>query len=200
MPPNAANALSSPANQLSCAHGETHAHAADASSRASRRTDRPAPPRRRSPPGARRSRSATARPAASRTASSPAPRRAVAPQRCTARSTVRRLPRDPSPRQLLAYNIGIAAVPTKPLVGQSCKPSSFFNRDADAHSASRPRANQRRTVFRAHPSSAAMRFGPHPSAFSRSMAETSSGVHHLPPLILRRRRHVSFVASDLLQS
>ena len=38
-----------------------------------------------------------------------------------------------------------------------------------------PSVNQCRTVFRAQPSSAAIRFEPHPNAFSRSIAETSSG-------------------------
>ena len=56
------------------------------------------------------------------------------------------------------------------------KPSSFVERDADAQGRQSPCASQCRTVFRAQPSSAAIRFDPHPNDFSRSIAETSSGV------------------------
>jgi hypothetical protein len=38
-----------------------------------------------------------------------------------------------------------------------------------------PRANQYRIVFREQPSSAEIRFDPHPNPFNRSNADTSSG-------------------------
>jgi hypothetical protein len=58
---------------------------------------------------------------------------------------------------------------------QSDSRSSFFDRDAVAHARQSPSASHRRTVLRAHPSSAAIRLEPQPRAFSRNIADTSSG-------------------------
>ena len=44
-----------------------------------------------------------------------------------------------------------------------------------------PRASHCRTVFREQPSSVTIRFDPHPNAFSRSVADTSSGAFITSP-------------------
>ena len=59
---------------------------------------------------------------------------------------------------------------------QSARPSSRRDRDGDAQGRQSPCCSQRFTVFREQPSSAAIRFDPHPSAFRRTIADTSSGV------------------------
>jgi hypothetical protein len=57
----------------------------------------------------------------------------------------------------------------------SDRPSSLFDRVGDAQGRQSPCATQYRTVFREHPSSAAIRFVPHPNPFNRNIADTSSG-------------------------
>jgi hypothetical protein len=66
-------------------------------------------------------------------------------------------------RLLLANHIGVAAMRRNRSAIQSDNPSSFFERDADAQARQSPSASQRRTVLRAHPSSAAMRLEPRPA-------------------------------------
>lgn len=95
----------------------------------------------------------------------------------TARSTVRKLTVMPfSAASSWRTTSAFPACCRKRSATQSSRPSSAFARTTGDGARQPPVASHRFTVFREQPSSVAMRFEPHPRAFSASIADTSSGV------------------------
>lgn len=184
--PNAVNALSMPANQLSwprCGMPARPHVQAPRESPASPRTGRRAPPR-RSSPGARRNRSAAAAPAASRTGSLLAPQPTTVAERSAGSSTVRRLTATPRseasswrttsalPPCRTSRSSSQPSIPPAPQVGAFGNASSSSPREgSDAPSWGRCRTRGRSAWHPIHGASAPASPQSHPASASDPSAQ-----------------------------